>query len=215
MKHYNTEEWVDYVNQVDSGVQRQAMEKHLATGCKQCTKELSLWQRVRANAAAATEASYQPPAETVRLAKALYLTIRLNTKQPESQPGLVEVLFDSFLQPALAGTRSTASGARQILYRADRYQVDIQIEPKPEGNRLVVIGQLLDISHADAPDPAVPVTLNNHCGAVVRIATNEFGEFRGEIENAGDLEISFPGQQEKPVVISVRNAARKLPDGVA
>jgi hypothetical protein len=41
--------------------------------------------------------------------------------------------------------------------------------------------------------------------------TNQFGEFRGELENTGDLELSFPGQGEKAIVISLRNALGNLP----
>jgi len=214
MKHFTTEEWVDFMNQAASG-QRQAMQKHLATGCKQCTKTVSLWQKVRINAAVVTGESYQPPVDAVRQAKALYLTNRLNTRALEQKPSLIEVLFDSFLQPVLAGARSAVTGTRQMLYRADPYQVDIQIEAKPEGNRLVVTGQLLDVSRPDILGREVQVTLSNHRGMVVYMVTNQFGEFRGEIENTGDLEISFPGQQEKPTVISLRNALGKLAEDKA
>ena len=48
------------------------MQKHLATGCKRCTETVSLWQKVSKTAAA--EASYQPSADTVRLAKAAFAT---------------------------------------------------------------------------------------------------------------------------------------------
>jgi hypothetical protein len=213
MKHFKTEEWVDYVNQVVSGGQQRAMQKHLATGCKRCTKTVSLWQKVRTAAPSIKEASYQPPAEVVRVAKAAYLTSGLNTKKAEAPRGLIEVLFDSFLQPAVAGARSTVTGTRQMLYRADPYQVDVQIEGKPEGNRLVVTGQLLDVSRPDILGQEVQVTLSNHRGTVVHMATNQFGEFRGEIDNTGDLEISFQGHQENPVVISLRDALNRRPGG--
>jgi hypothetical protein len=213
MKHFKTEEWVDYVNQVVSGGQQRAMQKHLATGCKRCTKTVSLWQKVRTAAPSIKEASYQPPAEVVRVAKAAYLTSGLNTKKAEAPRGLIEVLFDSFLQPAVAGARSTVTGTRQMLYRADPYQVDVQIEGKPEGNRLVVTGQLLDVSRPDILGQEVQVTLSNHRGMVVHMATNQFGEFRGEIDNTGDLEISFQGHEENPVVISLRDALNRRPGG--
>src|SRR6266852_3579630 len=48
--------------------------------------------------------------------------------------------------------------------------------------------------------------LSNHRGNLIRTVTNQFGEFRGEIENSGDLELSFPGKGEKSIVISLRNA---------
>jgi hypothetical protein len=36
--------------------------------------------------------------------------------------------------------------------------------------------------------------------------TNQFGEFRGEIENSGDLELSFFDPSGKPIVIMLRRA---------
>ncbi len=208
MKHFMTEEWVDFVNQVSSPKQQEAMKKHLATGCKRCMETLALWQKVHSSAAA--EASYQPPAADVRIAKAAFATAGRAT-QPKESSTFVEVLFDSFLQPMLGGARSGGLGTRQMLYRADPYQIDIQIEPKPEGNRLMVTGQFLDVSSPGIVGRDVKITLSNHRGNVMHTITNQFGEFRGELENTGDLELSFPGHGEKAVVISLRNALGNLP----
>ncbi len=208
MKHFTTEEWINFVNRVTSQKQQEAMQKHLGTGCKRCMDTVSLWQRVRNTAA--LEASYQPPAADVRIAKAAFAAAGRAT-QLEEKTGLVEVLFDSFLQPMLAGARSSSLGTRQMLYRADPYQIDIQIEAKPEGNRLMVTGQLLDVNNPGIVGRDVKITLSNHRGNVIHTITNQFGEFRGEIENTGDLELSFPGQGEKTIAISLRNALGDLP----
>ncbi len=208
MKHFTTKEWINFVNRVTSQKQQEAMQKHLGTGCKRCMDTVSLWQRVRNTAA--LEASYQPPAADVRIAKAAFAAAGRAT-QREEKTGLVEVLFDSFLQPMLAGARSSSLGTRQMLYRADPYQIDIQIEAKPEGNRLMVTGQLLDVNNPGIVGRDVKITLSNHRGNVIHTITNQFGEFRGEIENTGDLELSFPGQGEKTIAISLRNALGDLP----
>jgi len=210
MKHFATQEWVDFVNHVASNDQQAAMQKHLATGCKRCTETVSLWQKV--SKTAAVEASYQPPQDTVRLAKAAFVTSGLAQTKKESK-GLIEVLFDSFQQPALAGARSVVIGTRQMLYRADPFQIDIQIEPKLGSNRLVITGQLLDLSHPGVIGRNIQVTLSNHRGSTVLAATNQFGEFSGEVENSGDLELSIPGEGEKPIVISLRNALGNLQGG--
>jgi hypothetical protein len=212
MKHFTTEEWIDYVNQMSSRTQLEAMKKHLNAGCKRCAEIVALWQKVHNTAA--LEAAYQPPAGDVRIAKAAFATAR-QAGHRKGKSSFVEVLFDSFLQPMVAGARSTGLGARQMLYRADPYQIDIQIEAKPEGNRLTVTGQLLDISSPGVVGREVKVTLSNHRGNAVHTVTNEFGEFRGEIENTGDLELSFPGQGEKSIMISLRNALGNLPGSKA
>jgi hypothetical protein len=208
MKHFATEDWIDFVKRVNSPKQQEAMNKHLVAGCQRCSKTVTLWQKV--HNAAAREATYQPPAADVRIAKAAFLAPRRATQRKE-KTRFVEVLFDSFLQPMLAGARSSRVGARQMLYRADPYQIDVQIEAKPEGNRLMVTGQLLDVSSPGAVGHDVKITFSNHRGNVVHTVTNQFGEFLGEIENTGDLELSFSGQGEKSIVISLRDALGKSP----
>jgi hypothetical protein len=136
--------------------------------------------------------------------------VRSNKKR-----GFVELLFDSSTQPLLAGARSGALGSRQMLYRADPYQIDIQIEAKPEGDRLVVTGQLLDVSTPGIVGRDVKITLSNHRGNVVHTISNQFGEFSGEVENTGDLELSFPAHGDSPIVISLRNALGNLPGSKA
>src|SRR5437667_329415 len=59
----------------------------------------------------------------------------------------------------------------------------------------------------------VPVMVSNRRGKVIHAVTNQFGEFRGEIENSGDLELSFPGPKDKQVLISLRDALGKLHGG--
>lgn len=205
MKHFTTEERNDFGNQAVSSDQQTAMQRRLENSCKRCGGEtVSLWQRVRKTVAAEN----QPPLESVR-AKAAFATAGWTSKL-KGADSFIEVLFDSFLQPALAGARSAGTGMRQMLYRADPYQLDVQIEMKPEGNRLAITGQLLDISQPDVAASQVQVTLSNGRGSLVHTMTNQFGEFGGEIENSGDLEISFPRLGEKPVVISLRNAVDRL-----
>jgi hypothetical protein len=208
MNHYTTEDWIDFVNRISAPKQHEAMQKHLGTGCKQCMQTVALWQKV--HSAAAVEATYQPPANDVRIAKAAFSAAGRATER-EQKGSFVEVLFDSLLQPMLAGARSAGLGTRQMLYRADPYQIDIQMEAKPEGNRLMVTGQLLDVTSPGVVGRDVKITLSNHRGNVIHTVTNQFGEFRGEIENTGDLELTFPGKDEKAIMISLRNALGNMP----
>ena len=209
MKHFTAEEWIDFVNQVTSPKQQEAMKKHLGTGCERCMETVALWQKL--HNAAAMEASYQPPMAEVRLAKAAFAAAG-GAPQRSEKSSFAEVMFDSLLQPLSAGARSSGGlGTRQMLYRADPYQIDIQIEAKPEGNCLMVTGQLLDVSSPGVVGRDVKITLSNHRGNVIHTVTNQFGEFRGEIENTGDLELSFPSQAEKSIVISLRNALGNVP----
>src|SRR5260370_14480334 len=111
------------------------MERHLKKGCKRCTNTVSLWQRVRQSAA--SEANYQPPEHAVRVAKATFAGANL-AGQRKGARSRIKVLFDSFLQPVFEGARSAGAFPRQILYRADPFQIDVQLEAKPGGNPHVV-----------------------------------------------------------------------------
>lgn len=210
MVHFTTEDWIDFVNQVISHSKQDEMQGHLRSGCKRCAKTVAVWQRVHQSAAA--EANYQPPQDRVRAVK-----VAFTTSGPAKRRGkiisAVEVLFDSFLQPALAGARSSAGATRQMLYRVDPYQIDVQIEAKPASNRLGVIGQLLNVGDDAIVGCDIPVKLSNRRGHVVHMVTNEFGEFRGDIESSGDLEISFSGPGGRAIVISLRDPLGHIPGG--
>jgi hypothetical protein len=207
MEHFATEKWIDFVNQSVDTNEKQLMERHLQQGCKRCRKTVSLWQKVRQSAA--SEANYQPPEHAVRLAKAAFAEAGL-AGHKKGAGSRIKLLFDSFLQPAFEGARSAGAGTRQMLYRADPFQIDIQVEAAPGRNRIVVTGQLLNLSNPGILDQGTRIALSNMRGQVVNAITNQFGEFSGEIENSGDLQMTFASPSSPPIVISLRDALGNL-----
>ena len=202
MKHFPVEEWIDFVTRVVCTIRKEKMKEHLVQGCRRCSKIVSLWQRVRQ--IAETERNYRPPGDATRIAKASLAgsNLTLDQKRPDS---LAELLFDSFLQPVPEGARSSSIGTRQLLYRADPFQIDLLIESQAGGRSVVVTGQLLDLRRPQIAVHDLWVTLSNLRGRVVQAATNQFGEFCQEIESSGNLELKFHGANHKPVVISLRD----------
>ncbi len=182
MEHFTTENWIDFVNQAVDTNAKESMERHLKQGCKRCTNTVSLWQRVQQSAA--SEANYQPPEHAVRVAKATFAGANL-AGQRKGARSRIKVLFDSFLQPVFEGARSAGAVTRQMLYRADPFQIDVQLEAKPGGNRIVVTGQLLDLSNPGVIGRDARIVLSNMQGQVVNAITNQFGEFSGEFEKWG------------------------------
>jgi hypothetical protein len=169
-------------------------------------EKVAPWQKL---ARAAFEASYQPSPETVQVVKAAFATTGFAARQQETD-GLTPLLYDSFSDPAPAGTRSAAMRIRQMLYRAEPYQIDLHVELQTEQNRLVVSGQLVDLSHPELVGRDVRVTLSDGRESVTNTITNHFGEFRGEVENSGDLELSLLAPTGKPIVILIRGALKRL-----
>ena len=164
---------------------------------------LASWQKVAS--VVHVDANCQRPAQTVRVLKAALAMSGL-TPRPSETSSSIQLLFDSFSHPALAGIRSAGTSIRQMLYRADPYQVDIQLEVQPERNRLLVTGQLLDVSHPEIVGRKAQVKLSDGRESIANLLTNQFGEFSGEVENSGDLELSFHGLSGNPIVILLRPA---------
>jgi hypothetical protein len=208
MKHFSTEQWIDFVNEVMSTEACQSMERHLKEGCKTCSQTLSLWRHVRSLAVAETR--YQPPLEAVQRAQSAFALSNLALKRKRGFR-LAEMLFDSLLQPAFEGARSSGKSVRQVLYRADPYQIDLQIETGAHGNTIVVTGQVADTREPGLAGRSVSLAISNLRGPVEQTTTNEFGEFRKEIPATGDLELLFPGLGEKPVIISLRDPLGQRP----
>ena len=207
MKHFTIEDEIDFVNEVLPATRKSTLEEHLKA-CKRCTKAVSQWRQVRKSAAA--EANYQLPPEALRIAKAAFAGLQLALRgQTDSS---IEVVFDSLLQPSVEGFRSAGGGTRHVLYRADPFQIDLQIELQPGDKRVVVTGQLLGSRNPQIVGRDVALILANMHGGVVRAVTNQFGEFRAEIENSGDLSLVFYQPDQKPLVISLRDALVQASD---
>ena len=207
MKHFTIEDEIDFVNEVLPATRKSTLEGHLKA-CRRCTKAVSQWRQVRKSAAA--EANYQLPPEALRIAKAAFAGLQLALRgQTDSS---IEVVFDSLLQPSVEGFRSAGRGARHVLYRADPFQIDLQIDSSPE------------ISKSSSPDNCWVHAIRKSWGetwrSFLRTCTgassapsqNQFGEFRAEIENSGDLSLVFYQPDQKPLVISLRDALGQASD---
>ncbi len=206
MKHFNAVRWSDFVNHVSDGGEQVMMQGHRGVRRKHCVQAVALWQKVAD--AAVVEARYQPAPEKVRIVKAAFALAGLAAKRQEIGV-VIQLLHDSFSQPFPAGIRSAPRRIRQLLYRAEPYQIDLQIELRPEGNRLVITGQLLDVSRPEMVGRDVQVMLSDGREYMVNTVTNEFGEFRAEVENSGDLELTLLSPGGKPIVVLVRGALER------
>jgi len=211
MKHYSSEEWVDFTNGAVSPLEKLDMEKHLDSGCKKCKELAAVWLKVRR--VASEESRFQPPADLVHLVKAEFTNAGYE-KERGLLGALAELVFDSSRAQALAGVRSTGAQSRQMLFSSNPFQIDVKIETKVGEPRISITGQLMDVSKPDQIGKGVLMTLSNRRGQTIQTTTNDFGEFHAEIENRGDLEITFLAQDGKPIVVSVRDALSYMPSRI-
>src|SRR4051812_21443060 len=102
MKHFTSEDWIDFVRDVQSPAMTAQMKEHLAQ-CDACQKSFRLWSAV--NKAAAKDLDYAPPSDAVRLARSLF-----EPAKPQSLGNLVaKLIFDSAQQPVTEGVRGSVS----------------------------------------------------------------------------------------------------------
>ena len=122
----------------------------------------------------------------------------------------MRLLFDSFL--LFEGARATGAGARRMLYRADPYQVDLQVELSSDQSTLVITGQVLDSTQSVFSGRDVLVVISNLRGQVVLTMADQFGEFRKEIPDSDNLELFFLGLTDHPFTIAVGDPLRRQPE---
>lgn len=191
MAHFTLEEWLDFARNTLKAKDKEEMQGHLDTGCKRCTDALKLWTQVRN--VTSREGAYQPPAETVRTAKAM-CGIHTN---PRRKAPILDLLFDSALAPSMAGVRSTATIARQLLYAAGAYRIDLRMEPQVDTDRVSVLGQILNSADPTRMIEPLPITLVQKRKIVSSSRTGTFGEFQLECKLSDRLRLKL-----------------RLPDGV-
>jgi hypothetical protein len=193
MTHYSLEQWVDFARNVVGEDQKRKMENHLKTGCARCSKELGIWQRL--HQVARRESANVPPEGTLRTVNASFADQSLRRTPAKT---VASLLFDSFRSPLFAGTRSTGTASRQVLYGAGTYRIDVRIEPKMDSEKVILIGQVLNSADPEERLPELPVTLFKGRKVLAESTTRQFGEFQIECELEGGfrLVVTLPGRTE-------------------
>jgi hypothetical protein len=184
--HFRQEDWVDFARQQDDPEQRKYLETHLDTGCARCAHNLRFWKAVIR--ITADEPSYGPPANAVRQLKGHFALHRPEKLLDRALRAAV-LVFDSFRQP-VAAVRGVGPSARQLLYRAGRFLIRLQLERKGDPERVSIVGQLLDEQQPEKALRDIAVLVSKGGRALDRTLTNYLGEFTLEPNAAGTLRLS-------------------------
>ena len=168
MSHFETEQWMDFLRKATSKADRSAMETHLASGCARCGRTVKVLQGVTAIAQA--ENQFEPPANLVRVAKALY-------RPQQSERLVARLVYDSFRQPLPAGVRSQDRITRQALFEAGGYSVHLRVEHHGTSEIATLMGQLGNRESPGAPADDVQVRLKTRKKIIATTSCNSFGEF--------------------------------------
>src|ERR1700690_1744813 len=186
MEHFSEQAWADFARGFGASQKALGINAHMAAGCMNCKANSYFWGRVQSMALA--ESAYQAPENLVRLAK---LEFAAKKELQGEKWSLACVLFDSFSQPLLAGVRSSAATARQVVYEAEGLTVDLRFDVVVPSGKVAAVGQILDSQTPHELLTGAPVVVWTENGQLVATTTaNAYGEFQLEFEVRGDLRLT-------------------------
>jgi hypothetical protein len=180
LKHFNADEWIDYVRKVQTPDAGKKMENHLAS-CEECLASFRFWSEVTSTAV--NDLSYAPPEDALRIAKAQFSEVA-RPRVPWHE-ALAKLVFDSSTQPLAHGMRSSGSICRQVLYQHGERFLDLRIEKLPEKSQISLIGQIQE--SAAQPIDSVLVVLHSEGKVLQQTETNSMGEFHLVFAPSNDL----------------------------
>ena len=186
MEHFSEQAWADFARGFGASQKALGINAHMAAGCMNCKANSYFWGRLQSMALA--ESAYQAPENLVRLAK---LEFAAKKELQGEKWSLASVLFDSFSQPLLAGVRSSAATARQVVYEAEGLTVDLRFDRVVPSGKVSAVGQILDSRTPRERLTGAPIVVWTENGQLVATATaNSYGEFQLEFEARDDLRLT-------------------------
>jgi hypothetical protein len=197
MKHFEDKDLIDFVRDTANPKSRREIQSHLDGNCADCELRLRLWKWMKEFGI--QEARNRSAADTVRIAKAAFHPV--SAKSRGAMRNLAILVFDSFAQLQVTGVRSTASGARQLLYRAGPLTIDMKLQMPSTTGRFSLVGQVMSSDDNSMGMNEVPVHLLSGTSELASTSTNQFGEFYLEHDNGKDLQVALEVSREKEVFI--------------
>lgn len=110
-------------------------------------------------------------------------------ERERSATGVV-LVYDSFRHPRPGGLRTAGASPRQLLYKAGRYTIKVQVEAAEASDRLSIVGQILDEHDPAAILRDIAVSAMNGAVTLGETHTNGMGEFYLEPHATEKLQLS-------------------------
>ena len=182
-------DWCDFARGVADETLERELSELLESGNERARHQAGAMAIVQN--LAEREKTLTPPSHAVRMARALMgACVPAEPAPPRWTP--FELLYDSQLEPATAGTRNIHSATREIHGRWGEYFVDVRRDEQGLTSRqVIIVGELLKGIGVRHPLPNVPVVIRSRDRVIATTTTSSFGEFQAEVEVGGDLVVSF------------------------
>ncbi len=188
MTRFEITRWCDFVRGLAGPEEAEEMRRSLAG--PRPSREATAMRRVAELARA--DRALDIPEYAIRGAKAIGSLQRHPAAATDPATPSVwkqlsfEIVFDSLLHPAAAGTRELQSWDRQIVYRSSDYTVDVRVEYETDST--VLVGEILRKSR---PLSEVPILVAAGDHIIARSLSGEFGEFQAEDLPRDSLNLSL------------------------
>lgn len=172
------ENMLDYLRGNSALSEREPIAAHLATGCSTCLENQAWLTEVLQLSANDHSFDFSPAAlaRTVTLFKT-----ELRKQRPTLRQYLAQLMFDSLLQPQHAAVRTGAPAlaqSRQLLFRAEPYDIDLRFEVGEDGRTEELIGQILRTDADTQSLSNLPVQLWQEDLLQAEVQTNARGIFK-------------------------------------
>jgi hypothetical protein len=199
-KHFTAEAWLDFVRKVAPPGDKALMQRHLDSGCKACSQLFEAWAAVLE--VTTKERANDPPESAVRLVKAAFAQGKPWRPVPQGVR-IARLIFDSFRQPVLAGSRGSVVPTRQLLHKSGPFLVDVSIEPNRARNQVLLVGQVLNSKTPQEVMKDVEVVLQRGLEVVAQATTDSLGEFHLEFRPQENLRlfVDVPGDRAIGIVL--------------
>jgi len=191
MKCPGFEKLTDYIDSRDDSIARDSFAPHIAS-CSACQADVTWYATI--SSICASDDTIVPPNWVLNRALKLFEAASARAGLAERVGRVVaRLLFDSGVQPTLAGARSSGIDARQMLFQAEDFSIDLQVE-HGEPAHAGLTGQILREGEGMFESVAERrLTLLSNGRNVVSTTTNSRGEFTIQTVECGsyDLEIDI------------------------
>lgn len=178
--------------------------------CEECESSSNFWGHVYE--LLSREGDYQPSTEALRNVKSAF-TAQEPVPWWDRVTDFASVLFDSFLQPALAGVRSSSRISRQITVESGTFVVDLQVESAAVQHQFLLTGQILTGNNSVGKIMGAEIVLLSPDKVVQKTRANDLGEFCLDFSYVENLRlfIDIKGERGVGIILPKLDELRREP----
>ena len=178
--HFRDAHWIDLVRGVVAPEDAALMRQHLDGGCAHCAETYGFWGKLAKFMEC--ERAKEPGFRFSRSAR----TARL--------------VFDTFAQPAVAGSGSTAADHRRLVYEAPPFTIELHLDSRTDPVGLRITGHIFE-KRRFAVRRAARVSIRNVDGELGATSVDGLGRFECRIAPRQSVNLTVVLREGELIVV--------------